>query len=816
MNFFSDLRKGFARFARGIGRGILFAALLMSVAGNAGAAASSAFWSDDSRSSDAGPRYLVIENVGQFAAEARFTLAQGRQRVWLTDDALWLVAPDPLPAKQAGASKGRDHRPAAAPQSGAALRFTFPGANMNARPEPFGRAATHISYLIGNDPAQWQQDVPAWEGVRYRDLYPAVDLVVGGDASGLIPWRLEAQPGADLTAVALKVEGADAASAAGGQLQIQIKGRTLALAAPSWTVGGQGGARASDVTDADRRAFRLAPAAAAFSDESLAEVAAPNAGDLIYSRLAGGSLLDSGYGVAVDYAGNAYVTGETASSGFPTVAGSYDTTYGGATDAFVAKYNAGATSLVYATFLGGSQLDLGLGVAVSGNLAYVVGETSSPNFPGGGTRGESDIFAVSLNATGTSLRYATLIGGADYDMAGGIAMWGADAYLVGSTDSTNLAGIGCAGISSRDMVVARLGATGAVAYTRCYGGSDLDAGYGIDVVNEVAYVVGESWSTDLVPPTPLTGDNDILVAAFNGDGALRDVALVGGTLGEQGNGIAADVDADDNGQVYLVGTTYSANFPLATNPGPAADETDAVVTRVGLETFEPDFAVYLGGGSDDDGRGIAVDTVGGLYITGSTASTDFPTTTGAYDTGQNGRSDGFVARLHLSSAAVNRVTYATYLGGKGDDAGYAAATDTGGHAFVAGATGGQGFPTTVGPTAAGDDDSFTAKVKVSQPPVAPAIFVAVSGSDARLTWTAVSGAGKYQVFRGSAPHFKLGEWGSALLQPEPTTGLYTDTDALLQADGYFYVVKSVSAAPEQASANSNQVGKFTYELVKGN
>jgi len=105
---------------------------------------------------------------------------------------------------------------------------------------------------------------------------------------------------------------------------------------------------------------------------------------------------------------------------------------------------------------------------------------------------------------------------------------------------------------------------------------------------------------------------------------------------------------------------------------------------------------------------------------------------------------------------------------------------------------------------------------VSAPPAAPIVSIAKSGSDARLTWVAVSGASKYQVFRGSAPHFKPGEWGSALLQPEPTTGQYADTDALTQADGYFYIVKSVSAAPQQASASSNQVGKFTYMLVKGN
>ncbi len=809
MNPSSVFRRRFEPFRLRPGKVLLVAILLLVVAGNAVAAVPSAVTPVDGRGAEArGPR-LIVENVGQFAPEARFTLAHGKQRIWLTDDAIWLVSSAP-----SSDAKQNAPRAASAAQTATAWRFTFPGANPAAQPQPFGRSNAHVSYFIGNDPARWRSDAPVWSGVRYRDLYPGVDLIVGDNAAGLVPWRLEARPGANLAAVALKVEGSEVTAAA-GQLRLEGHGQTVDLLAPTWAIAGQRDLLASSVS-VQPGAITLAPAAA-LSVDLLVPAATPDAGDLVYSRLTGGSALDAGYGIAVDYAGNAYVTGEVASSNFPVVAGSYDTTYGGSTDAFVAKYNSGATSLVYATYLGGSSLDLGFGVAVNGSLAYVVGETSSTNFPGtSGSSGESDIFVVSLNATGSAMRYTTLIGGADYDMAGGIALWGPDAYIVGSTDSSNLSGSGCAGIASRDLVVARLGATGMPVYTRCFGGSDLDAGYGIDVANEVAYVTGESWSPDIVPPAPLTGENDVLVATFTDNGSLQDVALIGGGQGDQGNGIAADVDANGNGYIYVVGTTSSDSFPLAVGSGPDPDETDAVVLRVGLEMFAHDFAAYLGGSSDDDGRAIAVDTVGGLYVTGSTLSTDFPTTAGAYDTTQNQRTDAFVARMHLNSAATNRVTYATYLGGKGDDTGYGAATDTGGHAFVAGSSGGQGFPTTVGPSPAGDSDSFAAKLKVSQPPAAPVVAIAASGSDAKLTWPTVSGAVKYQVFRGPAPYFKPGDWGSALLLPEPVTGEYLDVDALAQLDGYFYEVKSVSAAPEHASASSNGVGKFVFQLQRGN
>jgi hypothetical protein len=190
-------------------------------------------------------------------------------------------------------------------------------------------------------------------------------------------------------------------------------------------------------------------------------------------------------------------------------------------------------------------------------------------------------------------------------------------------------------------------------------------------------------------------------------------------------------------------------------------------------------------------------------------------TPGAYDTSHNQRNDAFVARMRWNSAAADKLTYATLLGGSGDDFGYGVATDTGGHAFASGSTGSQLFPTTSGPGPAGEDDMFAARVKVSSPPAAPVVSITVAGTDAQLTWEGVLGASKYQVFRGSAPYYKPGEWNSTLVS-EPTTGPFVDTGALGSADGYFYEVKSISAAPEQASASSSRVGKFTYALVKGN
>ena len=267
-------------------------------------------------------------------------------------------------------------------RSGTALRFTFPGANPAAALEPYGRVPTHVSYLIGNDPSRWQRDVPVWSGVRYRDLYPGVDLVLGGDASGAVPWRFEARPGANLQAVTLRVEGADRVAAVADQLRLEMKGRAVDVALPAWSLAGQANPVGSAVVrQAGEDAFTVSPEPQPQPGQAPAAAAGPSgladAADLIYSTYLGGSADDWGGGIAVDYLGNAYIAGATESIDFPASTGSYSL----GTDAFVAKLNA-AGALLYATYLGGTGLDTGNGIAVNGDLAYVVGETSSTNFLG--------------------------------------------------------------------------------------------------------------------------------------------------------------------------------------------------------------------------------------------------------------------------------------------------------------------------------------------------------------------------------------------------------------------------------------------------
>ena len=213
------------------------------------------------------------------------------------------------------------------------------------------------------------------------------------------------------------------------------------------------------------------------------------------------------------------------------------------------KLNAAGNALVYATYLGGSGPDKGLGIAVDGELAYVVGETNSTDFPGApkAALDGSDIFVAALNANGTGVRYVSRLGGDGTDSGAGIAVEEMEAYLVGSSSSTNLpVAMGCASSTDTNLVVAKLNASGAPVYTTCLGGSDYEVGNGIAVRNGMAYVTGECQSTDF--PGGLSAAEVISswlgsTTTLTKDGAT----LTGGSAEDWGEGIAVD----GSGNVYV-------------------------------------------------------------------------------------------------------------------------------------------------------------------------------------------------------------------------------------------------------------------------
>ena len=430
----------------------------------------------------------------------------------------------------------------------------------------------------------------------------------------------------------------------------------------------------------------------------------PTGSQLLYAGFIGGSGNDRGNAIAVDSLGNAYITGETNSTQttFPVTAGP-DLTHNGLSDAFVAKVNASGTSLVYAGYIGGFGNDRGTGIAVDGsNRAYVTGETDSigASFPDGDglgalatfdntQNGGLDAFVARVAADGASLEYAGFIGGLGTDRGTGIAVDGSNrAYVTGETDSTGGSfpdGNGFGGLGGLatfdntqngglDAFVARVAANGqALEYAGYLGGVGDDRGNGIavDGANN-AYVTGETNSTEVSfpdgnglaglpgPGQIQRGGVDAFVAKINSAGsALIYAGFIGGTLDDRGNAIALMPGCASNCEAFIAGETSStqASFPVSVGPDLSHNGgVDAFVAKVNGDG-SLGFAGYVGGSGDDRGKGIALDGIGAVYLTGETNSNqgNFPIK-GELDRIQNLGFDVFVAKFCVTTCADVSVT----------------------------------------------------------------------------------------------------------------------------------------------------------------
>lgn len=321
----------------------------------------------------------------------------------------------------------------------------------------------------------------------------------------------------------------------------------------------------------------------------------PTGAALVYSTFLGGTMGELGNAIAVDTAGNTYVTGYTQSTDFPlekplqgTLRGSFapgmcvisraqsavTVTFCG--DAFITKLNASGRALAYSTYFGGNEDDRGLAIAVdSSGSAYVSGVTESSDFPTASPflpnfrGGANDAFVAKLNSTGAALVYSTYLGGSQSDSGRGIAVDPAgNAYVTGATSSTNFPSFNgpqsLSGGGDSDAYVSKLSPSGTLLYSTYLGGSGSDSAYGIAV--------------------------------------------------------------DAQGNAYVVGTTASTNFPTTPSALQSVNRgnNDAFLTKLAASGSNWAYSSYLGGAGKDEGRGIALDAAGNACLTGATASTDFP------------------------------------------------------------------------------------------------------------------------------------------------------------------------------------------------
>jgi hypothetical protein len=409
----------------------------------------------------------------------------------------------------------------------------------------------------------------------------------------------------------------------------------------------------------------------------------PNGSALVYSTYLGGSSHEAmlwGGEIAVDASGSAYVTGTTSSADFPTTGNALQPAPGSGPnsgDCFVTRLNADGSALVYSTYLGGSDLEHGLGIAVDDSgAAYVTGATWSVNFPTTANALQPasssvvpDGYIAKLDTTASgaaSLVYSTYLGGNGGDFAGGIAV----------DDSGS------------------------------------------------AYVTGGTWSANFpitgnAPQPAYGGFHDAFVTRLNATGsALIYSTYLGGSHGEnQANQFGlgnAGIAVDRFGNAYVTGQTFSDDFPTTPNalrvPGPFY--SNGFVAKLDSAGSRWIYSTHLGGSKLDVVSGIAVDATGNAYVTGWTQSDDFPVV-GALQPAHAGGTryylDAFLSKLNPAGAAL---VYSTYLGGSGDDRAVGIALDASGSVYVTGVTDSTNFPTATALQSAsgGSDDAFVDKI----------------------------------------------------------------------------------------------------------
>jgi hypothetical protein len=572
------------------------------------------------------------------------------------------------------------------------------------------RTQARFNYLTGG--STQAAGVPGYEQLRYRDLWPGIDMIVRGSGAAL-KYEFLVRPGADPSRIQLAYRGARGLSvAAGGALAVNTAIGTLRDAAPrSWQSGPSGRHAVPSsyaVGAGNRYGFELGA-----YDRTRPLVIDPT---LAYATLLGGSLQEWGNGqasdIAADSQGSAYITGFTGSSDFPTTPGAYDTTFGGARDVFVTKLSADGSSLAYSTYLGGSSYDEGRGIAVdSSGEAYVGGHTESADFPTTpgafdrtyGAGGVGDGFVAKLTPSG-GLDWSTFLGGGtDAGDGFGTPPEGVtaialddqgDVFATGGARSTDFpttpgaydTTLGASG----DVFAAELGPTGSnLVYGTFVGGGftgqsgEIEGGYGISLDRTGAiYVSGWAISTSY-PVTP--GVWDPSYEGCNGslcptDGVATKIAPGGDTLAYSTYlptpGLAIEVDSSGRGYmpanctvlrlnesatsalewtglsacVYDVGLDErDVAYASGAYAGPSANGTftDAFISQLDPDGTGELNRQTIGGGPTHDDYDFASDiavTRQAIYIGGGTYSTDFHTTSGAYDTTFNGNSDAFVAK----------------------------------------------------------------------------------------------------------------------------------------------------------------------------
>ena len=605
------------------------------------------------------------------------------------------------------------------------LRMRLVGSNARPAIEGLERLPGIANYFQVRSAERRVENVPTYGRVRYRGVYAGVDLVYYGNRTAL-EYDFVVAPGASPHAIRLAFDGADAIEVdAAGDLVLRTPAGEVRLQKPALYQDKHGVRRHVEGSYAISEGgvgFEIGP-----YDSSTPLVIDPV---LLYSSFLGGSQVDIGTDVALDAAGNIYITGSTSSLNFP-LANPAQPAKAAGSDAFVTKLNPSGTTLLYSTYFGNNGNDAGVGIAVDGGgNAYVTGSFGVLTAL---SLWQSQVLVAKFSPTGTVV-YAVAFGSSDDDVGYAIAIDpGGYAYVTGQTGAasdfpTTANAFQPAWNGAHDAFVSVISPDAStLVYSTYLGGGLVDEGRAIalDSAGD-AYVTGGT--TGGFPTTPgayqtgLRGFGDAFIVKLkpylSGAASVAWSTLLGGSDFDVAHSIALDA----SGNSYVTGsTTSSLDFPTTagafqtiggggdcgtiTQP---KDCQDAFVTKLNSTGSGLIYSTMLGGVGHDFGNGIALDAARNAYVTGQAFAHNFPVHN-AVQSVKGGGTDAFVTKVNSTGAGL---VYSTYLGGTADDGGSDLVLNGSGAVYVIGITASANFPlaSPFQPTYGGNSDAFIAKI----------------------------------------------------------------------------------------------------------
>lgn len=721
------------------------------------------------------------ENRGQADESARFVARPRGASLVLTDDGATLALPreTALTLKVAGARK-------VTPVASAPL-------------------VTRSNYLVGKDRSKWHTDIANFGRVVYPSVLDGVDLVYHGE-DGQLEYDFVVAPGANAAAIAVEVAGASNLSLTDdGDLAIHTARGDVLQKRPRVFQRDASGSEREVAASYRLMGGTTVGFEVASYDRTRDLVIDPV---VQYSTYLGGTGTDSALSLSVDATGNAYISGSTGSTNFPTKT-PMQAANAGNTDIFVAKLNNGGSALVYATYIGGTGDEQANGIIVDATgSAHLVGTTDSTDFPVANAvyptiAGFNDAFVLKLAPNGASLTYATYLGGSDVDIGTSVAVDAAgNTYVGGSTKSTDFATtapLQAANGGDYDAFAAKLTADGsAVTYATYLGGVGEDNGLAIavDALGN-AYLAGDTNGSAFPTQGPFQAANatgrDGFVSKLSGDGST----LVYSTyLGGNGADSIASIAVDATGSAYVAGQTTSTDFPTKTPFKAAlAGGSDAFVTKLAPTGATLAYSTYLGGNDVDSATHVTLDPAGSAYIVGSTTSTNFPLMKAPQGV-NGGGSDAFATKLTPAGSAL---LYSTYLGGSGSDSATGIVVDAKGDTFVSGMTDSSNFPkqAALSGTNAGGVDAFMVRlISTTALVLAPATVKVVPRGTQKFTATGGTATGYVFDIATNAS-------GATM---DPATGTYTAGTILGAVDVVRVKDSAGNAATAMATVDSAGTG----------